>query len=48
MAGNIARPWFHQPLRQSSDLRCTLRGVQVVVEEDAKEGQHRCTYGTLG
>ena len=48
MAGSIARTWFHQPLRQSPHLRCTLRGVQVVVEEDAEEGQHRYKHDTDG
>ena len=48
MAGRLPRTRFHQPLCQSSHLRRTLRGVQVVVEEDAEEGQHRCTNGTHG
>jgi len=39
MARHIPHLWFPQHLCQSSHLRSSLRGLQVVIEEDAEEEQ---------
>ena len=39
---------FPQRLRQSTHLRCSLRGFQVVTEEDAEERQHCYSRDSAG
>ena len=48
MARNNSRFWFPQHLHQSTHLRSTLRGFQVVAEEDAEDRQHRYNRGSAG
>jgi len=46
MARRHPHLWFHEQQHQSAYLRCTLRGIQVVAEEDAEEEYHH--YSTIG
>jgi len=47
MARHIPHLWFPQHLCQSSHLRSSLRGLQIVIEEDAEEEQ-RFNHGNSG